>query len=219
MRRDEAGEDQPVYWLSLEALQSRTGGTREDKLRRLGEKEYVIDDSLDMLVCKENFDRQGLLLGIRELIRISLGDPDPVLIESELKDFPGAFSLAGEPVVPHAVPRQTKLLFVYHASRLNAPTPDSVLPRTPTLEVRSAGIDDSGSLHLGASDLAWPDVIVVMDKKVRSAVHRRCKALGLDKRVVCLYLSEQHDIADPPYAEAVVERLRVYLHRMGISNV
>ena len=65
------------YWVTVEALQSFTGGTREEKLERLAGKEFDISDTMDMLVHREDFDKAELLDWARVFIRNRLGDPHP----------------------------------------------------------------------------------------------------------------------------------------------
>lgn len=216
VRPEEEREDAATYWLSVETLQSRTGGTREDKLRRLGEREYIIDDTLDMLVRKEDIDLDELLRLACEIIRARLADPDPQLIEAEEEEFPGAFCISGAEISPLPTAHHTKLLFVFYPSHLQTHTPDSLLPADHRLEIRSISLDEGASTPLSSADVIWADLIIVMDKKVRSLVHKFCRTLGVEKRIICLYLSEHRAVSDPRYAEAVVARLRVYLIRMGI---
>lgn len=204
------------YWLTLEALQSRTGGTREEKMARLGDREFVIDEPLEMLIRRENFDRDELLFWTKEFIRSKLGDADPVLLEAEPTEFEGAHPVTRATRVFAPSTRPTRFLFVFHEERLHAPTPDSLVEHPLRVEVRTAGALEGQPHSLPAKDLEWADIIVVLEKRIRSLVHKRCKALGLTKRLICLYMPEHITVADPTYAAAFRSRFRFYLQRLGL---
>jgi predicted protein tyrosine phosphatase len=213
----ESGGEGESFWVTLEGLQSKTGGTREEKLRRLGEREYVIDDGLDMLVGREDFNRDELLFWVKEFIRVKLGDAEPDLREADPSEFEATRPLARAVSSPVPRARPVRILFVFHQERLQATTPDSLLGFPSHIEIRTGGAVEGMQTSLAAADLEWADLVIVLGRRVRSFVHRRCKALGLDRRLICLYLPENIDVADPAYAAAFRDRVGFYLQRLGVQ--
>jgi predicted protein tyrosine phosphatase len=218
LMRENMPSEGEQYWFTLEALQSKTGGTRRDKLAKLGDREFVIDDMLDMLIRRENFDRDELLAWTKEFIRSRLGDSEPVLVEADRDEFDASrpATLRASSAAPSM--RSAHILFVFHHDRLHAPTPDTLLELPRQLEIRTAGVIEGAPQSLPVAELEWSEIIVVLERRIRALVHKRCKALGLERRVICLYLPEHIDVDDPTYAAAFRSRMQFYLQRMNLPT-
>jgi predicted protein tyrosine phosphatase len=94
-------------------------------------------------------------------------------------------------------PRQLKVLFVCSQNRLRSPTADKVFSADPRLEVRSAGVDRDAIVPITRELLEWADVIFVMEKRHRNAIHRSFKDIYQRKRIICLYIPDVYDYMDP----------------------
>jgi predicted protein tyrosine phosphatase len=203
------------YLFTLEGLRSFTGGTKDEKLELLADAEYVINDSLDMLVRRDDFDKQELLDWTRLFIRVQFGDQDPELVEaSELErsgQISGEHDLAGVPLRGGAL----KLLFLHASGAAPRSLPEEALDHDPRVEVRTFVVHDPPFDPEERSMIDRADVVIAMDKRMRHVVKRVLKQTGLDKRVVCLHLPEHHDLQDPVYRELFRERIEVYLQRLA----
>jgi predicted protein tyrosine phosphatase len=203
------------YWLTLEGLHSFTGGTREEKLERLGGADYVISDAMDMLVRRGDFDKAELLEWTRVFIRVHFGDPEPVLVEASQEEcaqrMPAVHDAHGGP------PRtgRMKLLFVHARGAQVQPVPEEVLRGDPRVDVRTTSLGDDPLTGAEEELALWADVIVVMEKRMRHILRRRLKQAGKAKRVVCLHLPEHHDLQDPSYLTLFRERIDVYLEKLA----
>jgi predicted protein tyrosine phosphatase len=206
------------YWVTVEALQSFTGGTREEKLERLAGKEFDISDTMDMLVHREDFDRAELLGWARVFIQNRLGDPLPELVEAD-----GEEASRYTPVIRENEPhvhdnRPAQLLFVHHRSGPSVVLPEASLNGAAGLEISSLCLDDVQTADLPADRISRADLVFVMDKRTSHMLQRRCKALGVQRRIACLFLPEHHDVRDPAFQALFAERVRVYLDRFGWSR-
>ncbi len=203
------------YWVTVEALQSFTGGTREEKLARLAGKEFDISDTMDMLVHQEDFNRVELLAWTRIFIQHRLGDPHPELIEAEGDEVARCTPVIRENDPGMHAGRPARLLFIHHRPGPPIPFPETTLAGMAGFEIGTLCLEDLQTSDLPADRIIQADLIFVMDKKTRHVLQRRCRALGMQRRIVCLYLPERHDIRDPSYQALFHERVRVYLERFG----
>jgi predicted protein tyrosine phosphatase len=206
-------------WFTLEGLHSFTGGTREEKLDRLGPADYIIDDAMDMLVRQEDFDKYELLEWTRLFIKMQSGDPNPVLVEASPAEC--AERLSGTSVDQRGRARigPMKLLFVHARGDPSRSFPEQVLNGDPRVAFRTVSLGDEELSAPEEEVISWADVIVVMEKRMRHIIRRRFKPAGRTKRVVCLHLPEQYDMQDPTYLRLFRERIEVYLAKLSLEGV
>lgn len=203
------------YWVTVEGLQSFTGGTREEKLERLSGKEYDISDTMDMLVHREDFDRTEVLAWARVFIQDRLGDPHPELIEAESDELAHCTPVIRENDPRVRGSREARLLFVHHQSGPPVARPEESLASWPGLEVSTVCLENMLTDELPVDSFNQADLIFVMDKRMQHVLHRRCKALGVERRFISLFLPEHHDVNDPAFLGLFQERVQVYLDRFG----
>jgi len=203
------------YWITLEGLHSFTGGTREEKLQRLGENDYVISDTLDMLVRRNDFNRSELLEWTKVFITARFGDPQPVLVEAAGDEVSRCTPVIHENERLDQRTDRIHLLFIHHSVGSVAPLPEEALTSHSHLEIRSMLVDEHAGDDLLLDAVQWADLVVVMDKRMRQVMHKRLKALEISKRVICLFLPDHHDRQDPEYAALFKERVFVYLEKLG----
>ena len=203
------------YWVTVEGLQSFTGGTREEKLARLAGREFDITDTMDMLVHQEDFDKSELLQWARVFIQNRFGDPHPELVEAE-----GDEVARCTPVIRENDPKEHRghtphLLFVHHQSGPPLAFPEEVLQGDPGLTIGTLCLEDIAAGELSLDRLLQADLVFVMEKRTRAVLQRRFKAMDVNRRIICLFLPEHHDRQDPAFLTLFKERVRVYLDRLG----
>ncbi len=206
-------------WLTLEGLRSFTGGTHEEKLDRLGGAEFTINDSMDMLIRREDFDKEELLAWVRVFIREQFGDPSPVLGEASDEERARHLPhLRGVPVQQSHEGRM-RLLFVHPRGGVPHPFPEGTLGNDIRIEVQSMPVGDEPLNEADTALMAWADLVIVMEKRMRQIIRRRLKQAGKVKRVVCLHLPEHHDVRDPAYLALFRERIDVYLEKLAFERI
>ena len=102
-----------------------------------------------------------------------------------------------------------RVLFVCSRNRLRSPTAEHVFASTPGLEVDSAGLGHDAETPLSTEQVAWADVIFVMEKVHRDKLSRRFRQQLNGKRVVCLDIPDDYEFMDP----ALVKLLKVVVPR------
>ena len=206
-------------WFTLEGLHSFTGGTREEKLERLGPADYVIDDAMNMLVRREDFDKQELLEWTRLFVKMQSGDPNPVLVEASPAECAERLSGTSIEQRGHSRTGPMKLLFVHARGDPSRIFPEQMLDGDSRVVVRTVSLGDEPFSVAEEELMGWADVIVVMEKRMRHILRRRLKPVGRMKRVVCLHLPEQYDLQDLTYLRLFRERIEVYLGKLSLEGV
>jgi predicted protein tyrosine phosphatase len=197
---------------TLEGLHSFTGGTVDEKLERLGKGEYSINDSLDMLIRRDDFDKRELLEWTRLFIRLHFGDPEPVLVEATQDERAECLLNLHS---SSARPGPCRLLFVHSPGDPGQLQPEAILAHDPRMEIRTTSLNDAPLSSAEVELVDWGDIVVVMGKRMRHVLRRRLKESGLTKRVVCLHLPEHHSVEDPAFLNLFRERIEVYLQNLA----
>lgn len=71
--------------------------------------------------------------------------------------------------------RPLRVLFVCALNQWRSPTAEVIYRNDPRLEVRSAGIRAEAKRRISSADIAWADVIFVMDRKQKSWIQESFK--------------------------------------------
>lgn len=104
-----------------------------------------------------------------------------------------------------------KVLFLCNQNRLRSPTAEAVFRESPTLEVKSAGVDKDASVPVNRKLLVWADIIFVMEKRQRNVIHKKFKDIYRNKRIVCLYIPDDFEYMDPDLIQLLKKRLPQYV--------
>lgn len=94
-----------------------------------------------------------------------------------------------------------KILFVCSQNKLRSPTAEAVFSVYPGLEVRSAGLNNDAETPLGPADVAWADIIFVMENTHKLKLRRRFKASVKDQQIICLGIPDNYEYMEPELVE------------------
>lgn len=108
-----------------------------------------------------------------------------------------------------------KVLFLCNQNRLRSPTAEAVFRENPTLEVKSAGVDNDASVPVNLELLEWADIIFVMEKRQRNIIHKKFKDIYRNKRIVCLYIPDDFEYMDPDLVQLLKMRVPQYVESSG----
>ena len=88
-------------------------------------------------------------------------------------------------------------LFICSRNRLRSPTAAQVFATTDGVETDSAGLAVDAECPISAEQLAWADIVFVMEKVHRSKLSQRFGRNLVGKKVVCLDIPDNYDFMQP----------------------
>ena len=97
----------------------------------------------------------------------------------------------------HLPSERLNLLFVCSRNQWRSPTAEQVWRRDPRVNVRSAGTDASSRHVVSETDLAWADVVLVMEDKHKSRLLAEHRALLRRKPIYVLDIPDDYRYMDP----------------------
>ncbi len=103
------------------------------------------------------------------------------------------------------------VLFLCSRNRLRSPTAEAVFAGHPAVEVDSAGLNHDAEVPLSEEQVAWADLILVMEKIHRSRLNRMFGKALAGKRVVVLNIPDDYDYMDPVLIQLLKQRCAPYI--------
>lgn len=103
------------------------------------------------------------------------------------------------------------VLFVRGRNRLRSPTAEQVFGALPGIETDSGGVADDADTPVSAEQIAWADVVVVMERAHQRRLKRRFAAALGGKRVVCLDVPDHYAFMQPELVTLLETRAHRFL--------
>ncbi|WP_375137436.1 low molecular weight protein tyrosine phosphatase family protein [Inhella crocodyli] len=108
-------------------------------------------------------------------------------------------------------PAPTNVLFVCSRNQWRSPTAEQVWRKHPALCVRSAGTSPNAKHPVSVADLAWAQVIFVMEEKHKSRLLAAYRRLLDNKPIHVLDIPDEYRFMDPELVELVRESVGAIL--------
>lgn len=105
----------------------------------------------------------------------------------------------------------TKALFVCSRARLRSPTAEAVFARWPDVETDSGGLAPDADIPLSPEQIAWADIVFLMEKAHRVRLTKRFGRHLKGKRIVCLAIPDDYAFMDPELIRILEARAGPYL--------
>ena len=102
------------------------------------------------------------------------------------------------------------VLFVCSQNKLRSPTAEQVFSRWPGIEVDSAGLNNDAENPVTPENVAWADIIFVMEKTQRNKLSKKYRK-HLRARVVCLGIPDEYDFMDEALVALLQARVPPFL--------
>ena len=99
-----------------------------------------------------------------------------------------------------------RVLFLCSRNRLRSPTAEQVFRDWPGVEVDSAGLAPDADTPLSDEQLAWAELIVVMEQAHRRRLQSRHARQLKDKRMVVLGILDDYDFMQPELVELLLRK-------------
>ncbi len=106
---------------------------------------------------------------------------------------------------PRSDSERLNILFVCSRNQWRSPTGEQVWRRHPRVNARSAGTSTGARRVVSAADLAWADVVLVMEDKHKSRLLADYRALLLHKPLHVLDIPDDYQYMDPDLVELLGE--------------
>ncbi len=90
-----------------------------------------------------------------------------------------------------------KALFLCSRNKLRSPTAEQVFSTWPEIETDSAGLSADAEVPLSPEQIAWADIIFVMERSQRTKLSKAFRKHLKGKRVVCLDIPDNYALMDP----------------------
>jgi predicted protein tyrosine phosphatase len=104
-----------------------------------------------------------------------------------------------------------RALFICSQNRLRSPTAEQVFAAWPNVETDSAGLAPDATVGLSSEQIAWADIIFVMEKAHRNKLSKRFREHLKGKRIVCLAIPDDYELMDPDLIRLLEARAGSFL--------
>jgi predicted protein tyrosine phosphatase len=99
-----------------------------------------------------------------------------------------------------------RVLFLCSRNRLRSPTAEQVFGAWPGLAVDSAGLADDAETVLSAEQLAWAELIVVMEAAHRRRLQARHRSQLRGKKVICVDIPDHYAFMQPELVALLLKK-------------
>ena len=103
------------------------------------------------------------------------------------------------------------LLFVCSRNKWRSPTGEAVWRRQPGISARSAGTSPKARRRVSERDIAWADIIFVMENKHRSRLRVDFPEALSEKSLHVLDIPDEYDFMDEELVDLLHESVAPYL--------
>ncbi len=96
-----------------------------------------------------------------------------------------------------------KILFVCGKNLRRSPTAEAIYRNDPRLEVRSAGVSEKSRHRVTERDLAWADLVLVMERKHKARIIEAFAELDQLPRIESLEILDEYEFMDVELVELI----------------
>lgn len=90
-----------------------------------------------------------------------------------------------------------RVLFICSQNRLRSPTAEQIFSTWPGVETDSAGLGADANVPLSPEQIAWANIIFVMEKSHRNRLSSKFRRHLNGKRVICLDIPDDYAYMQP----------------------
>jgi predicted protein tyrosine phosphatase len=104
-----------------------------------------------------------------------------------------------------------RVLFICTQNRLRSSTAEQVFATWPGIATDSAGLGNDADVQLSPEQIAWADIIFVMEKAHRNRLGTRFKRHLNGKRVICLDIPDEYEYMQPELVKLLKAKVGPFL--------
>lgn len=102
----------------------------------------------------------------------------------------------------------TRILFVCGKGRMRSPTAAEVAGRIEGVQADFAGLSADADERVSPEQIAWADVIAVMERRQLARLKRLVGSVPGGKRLVCLDIPDTYQFMQPELVDLLAVKLR-----------
>lgn len=106
---------------------------------------------------------------------------------------------------------RTKILVLCAKNQWRSPTAEQLYRKDPRCEVRSAGVSQQARRRVSAKDLAWADLVLVMEKNHRAKLQRLFPDEAQDVEIQVLDIPDDYQYMDPELVDMLRDHIESLL--------
>lgn len=110
--------------------------------------------------------------------------------------------------------KKINALFICSRNQWRSPTAEHIWRNSPDVNVRARGLSPKAQRVLVEADLAWADVIFVMERRHRSLLLSRFSGMVERERLHVLDIPDEYPFMDPELVDQLQARAGRVLDRM-----
>ena len=103
------------------------------------------------------------------------------------------------------------ILFVCSRNQWRSPTAETLFRRQPGIQVRSGGTSPRARHTVSAQDIAWADIIMVMENKHKRRLQAAFPAALTHKKIVVLDIADDYRYMDAELVVLLQQSVAPYL--------
>ena len=104
-----------------------------------------------------------------------------------------------------------RILFVCGRNQWRSPTAERVYRDDPRIEVRSVGVSEKSRRRISADDLAWADLVMVMERRYKSRITETFRDQERLPLIVSLDIPDEYEYMDDELIKLIDEGVEFHL--------
>jgi predicted protein tyrosine phosphatase len=111
-----------------------------------------------------------------------------------------------------------RVLFICGKARSRSPTAAQIASQWEGVRADCAGLSNDADDLLSSEQLAWADMIFVMDRRQKARLSAQFGGMVSGKRVISLDVQDCYSFMEPELVELLTQKLRPYLAGGGLKG-
>jgi predicted protein tyrosine phosphatase len=116
------------------------------------------------------------------------------------------------------LPHKLKVLFVCGRNNRRSPTAEKIFKTDRRMFVRSAGVADTSKRKITEADLAWADLVLVMERKYASRIRDAFRHLEALPPIESLDISDEYIFMQAELIEALRDAVTAALEEFELEQ-
>jgi predicted protein tyrosine phosphatase len=111
-----------------------------------------------------------------------------------------------------------KVLFVCGRNNRRSPTAEKIFKNDRRMSVRSAGVSETSRHRISEADLAWADLVLVMERKYLSRIRQDFRRLESLPPIESLDISDEYIFMQPELVEVLRSAVAAALENFQLEQ-